>query len=68
MLDMRTMLRTVPADTGRKLNAHKIEKTFRTTSERPMYVQFVSCVYGGVEERIGNMDWSRSVKMSRNTD
>ena len=30
-------------DTGRKLNVHK---TSRTPSERLMYVQFTSCVYG----------------------
>ena len=30
-------------DTGRKLNVHK---TFRTSSERLMYVQFTSCIYG----------------------
>ena len=32
------------ADTGRKLNVHK---TSWTSSERLMYVQFVSCAYGG---------------------
>ena len=31
-----------PVDTGRKLNVHK---TFRTSSERLMYVQFMSCTY-----------------------
>ena len=30
-------------DTGRKLNVHKTPKT---SSERLMYVQFTSCVYG----------------------
>ena len=34
-----------PADTGRKLNVHK---TFRASSERLMYVQFTSCIYGGI--------------------
>ena len=34
-----------PVDTGRKLNVHK---TSWTSSERLMYVQFTSCVYGGV--------------------
>ena len=38
-----------PADTGRKLNVHKtFKKTFRTSSERLMYVQFTSCIYGGI--------------------
>ena len=32
-----------PAGTGRKLNVHK---TSRTSSERLMYVQLMSCVYG----------------------
>ena len=32
-------------DIGSKLNAHK---TPRTSSERLMYVQFTSCVQGGV--------------------
>ena len=34
-----------PVDTGRKLNVHK---TSWTSSERLMYVQFTSCVYGVV--------------------
>ena len=33
----------IPVDTRRKLNLHK---TFWTSSERLMYVQFTSCVYG----------------------
>ena len=33
----------IPVDTGRKLNVHK---TFRRRPGRPMYVQFMSCVYG----------------------
>ena len=33
-------------DTGRKLNVHK---TFRTSSERLMYVQFTCCVHGDVK-------------------
>ena len=37
------MLLYFPLDTGRKLNVHKM---FRTSSERLMYVQFTSCVYG----------------------
>ena len=32
----------IPVDTGRKLNVHK---TFKTSSEGLMYVQFTSCVY-----------------------
>ena len=32
-----------PVGTGRKLNVHK---TFRTSSERLIYVQLMSCVYG----------------------
>ena len=35
-----------PADTGRKLKVHDIQKTSWTSSERLMYVQFMSCVYG----------------------
>ena len=38
-----------PADTGRKLNVHK---TFRTSSERLMYVQLKSCVCG-----VGNQSY-----------
>ena len=35
----------VLVDTGRKLNVHK---TSWTSSERLMYVQFTSCIYGGI--------------------
>ena len=35
-----------PADTGQKLKVHDIQKTSWTSSERLMYVQFMSCVYG----------------------
>ena len=42
----------VPVDTERKLNVHKTfrrhPKTSWTSSERLMYVQFTSCVYGGI--------------------
>ena len=37
-----------PVNTGRKLNVHK---TFSTSSERLMYVQFTSCVYGKLLEQ-----------------
>ena len=37
----------VLVDTGRKLNVHKIS---RTSSERLLYVQFTSCVYGSVDK------------------
>ena len=50
------MRKNFPADTGRKLNGHK---TSRTTSERLMYLQFTSCVYGvhGIEiDGILNLD------------
>ena len=35
-----------PVDTGRKLNVHKTSRRRRTSSERLMYVQLTSCVYG----------------------
>ena len=35
-----------PAYTGRKLKIHDVQKTSWTSSERLMYVQFMSCVYG----------------------
>ena len=35
-----------PVDTGRKLN---VDKTFRSRPERPMYVQFMSYVYGEIK-------------------
>ena len=38
-----TLARMITVDTGRKLNVHK---TFRRLPGRPMYVQFMSCVYG----------------------
>ena len=38
----------IPVDTGRKFNVHK---TFSTFSERLMYVQFTSCVYGKLLEQ-----------------
>ena len=38
-----TLARMITVDTGRKLNVHK---TFRRRPGRPMYVQFMSCVYG----------------------
>ena len=37
------LLLVYPLDIGCKLNVHK---TFRTSSERLMYVQFTSCAYG----------------------
>ena len=42
MLEMWTMLRTVPADTGRKLNVHKTDKTFR---RRPGRLLSVFCIF-----------------------
>ena len=38
----------LPIDTGCKLNVHK---TFRTSSERLMYVQHTSCVHGVIAVR-----------------
>ena len=38
---MQKLTNTDPVDTGHKLNVHK------TSSQRLMYVQFMSCVYWG---------------------
>ena len=38
---MKKLSNTDPVDTGRRLNVHN------TSSERLMYVQFMSCVYWG---------------------
>ena len=54
MLDMRTMLRTVPADTGRKLNVDKTEKTFR---RRPGRLLSVLCMFNLCHVSMG--EWKR---------
>ena len=54
MLEMWTMLRTVPADTGRKLNVHKTDKTFR---RRPGRFLNVVCMFNLCHVSTG--EWKR---------
>ena len=53
----------IPVDTGRKLNVHK---TFSTSSERLMYVQFTLCVYGKLLEQCKK--FAQSLQWRQQTD